>query len=350
MNLDEMIKYARGEKKADLLLTNARIVNVFSGEIIPGSIAIAGGYIAGFGSYPAKRVVDMKGRFVAPGFIDAHVHIESSMSCPTEFARCVLPHGTTTVAADPHEIANVLGAEGIGYMIERLLRNVLYKHGIKREVVTLVTMALVKEKDPAFERPSKRVGKIYNKEEADRIAAEKNWIFKEDKKREGGYRRVVPSPAPIEIINEKVIEKLARQGSIVVASGGGGVPVYRDAEGRIRPSEAVIDKDLASALLGARIGANEFYILTDVPFVYKNYGKEDQETLEFLNIGDTKKLMEQGIFGEGSMAPKIKAAMQFVELGGEKSIITESKALADKSIGTKITKEYDQKDLHKYDK
>ncbi len=102
----------------DLLLTNASIVNVFSGEIIPGSIAVANGYIAGFGSYPAKKIIDMNGRFVAPGFIDAHVHIESSMSCPTEFARSVLPHGTTTVAADPHEIANVLGAEGIGYMID----------------------------------------------------------------------------------------------------------------------------------------------------------------------------------------------------------------------------------------
>jgi len=118
MNLDEMIKFAQGEKQADLLLTNANIVNVFSGEIIPGSIAVANGYIIGFGSYPAKRVADMKGRFVAPGFIDAHVHIESSMSCPTEFARSVLPCGTTTVAADPHEIANVLGAEGIDYMID----------------------------------------------------------------------------------------------------------------------------------------------------------------------------------------------------------------------------------------
>ncbi len=118
MNLDEMIKYARGEKQADLLLTNAGIVNVFSGEIIPGSIAVADGYIAGFGSYPAKRVVDMKGRFVAPGFIDAHVHIESSMSCPTEFARCVMARGTTTAVADPHEIANVLGTGGIQYMID----------------------------------------------------------------------------------------------------------------------------------------------------------------------------------------------------------------------------------------
>ena len=118
MNLDEMIKSALGEDQVDLLLTNANIVNVFSGEIIPGSIAVANGYIVGFGSYPAKKVADMKGRFVAPGFIDSHVHIESSMSSPTEFARSVLIHGTTTVAADPHEIANVLGTEGINYMID----------------------------------------------------------------------------------------------------------------------------------------------------------------------------------------------------------------------------------------
>ena len=231
---------------------------------------------------------------------------------------------------------------GIGYMIERMLRNVLYKHGIEREVVTLVTMALVKEKDPAFERPSKRVGKIYNKEEADRIAAEKNWIFKEDKKREGGYRRVVPSPAPIEIINEKVIETLARQGAIVVASGGGGVPVYRDLEGRIRPSESVIDKDLASALLGARIGADEFYILTDVPFVYINYNTPQQEVKEFLNYNDTMNYLQEGMFGEGDMAPKIKACLQFIKNGGHKSVITEAFKLEDRSYGTKITMEYDK--------
>ncbi len=231
---------------------------------------------------------------------------------------------------------------GIGYMIERMLRNVLYKHGIEREVVTLVTMALVKERDPAFERPSKRVGKIYNKEEADRIAAEKRWIFKEDKKREGGYRRVVPSPAPIEIINEKVIETLARQGAIVVASGGGGVPVYRDLEGRLRPSESVIDKDLASALLGARIGADEFYILTDVPFVYINYNTPQQEVKEFLNYNDTMSYLQEGMFGEGDMAPKIKACLQFIKNGGQKSVITEAFKLEDRSYGTKITMEYDK--------
>jgi len=230
---------------------------------------------------------------------------------------------------------------GIGYMIERMLRNVLHKHKIQREVVTMVTMSLVKEEDPAFERPSKRVGKMYSKEEANRISKEKGWIFKEDKKRKGGYRRVVPSPAPIEIINEKVVETLARQGTIVVASGGGGVPVYRDSEGDIRPSESVIDKDLASALLGARIGADEFYILTDVPFVYINYNTPQQEVKEFLNFSDTTNYLEQGMFGEGDMAPKIRACLQFIKNGGEKSVITEAFKLEDKSYGTKITMEYD---------
>jgi carbamate kinase len=230
---------------------------------------------------------------------------------------------------------------GIGYMIERMLRNILHKNGISREVVTLVTMVLVEENDPAFQKPSKRVGKTYSKEEADRISGEKGWTFQEERKRAGGYRRTVPSPKPIEIINEKVIEMLARQGTIVVASGGGGVPVYRDSEGRLRPSESVIDKDLASALLGARVGADEFYILTDVPFVYINYGTPKQEVKEFLNYQDTLTYLEQGMFGEGDMAPKIRAALQFIEVGGEMSVITEAFKLDDRSYGTKITREYD---------
>lgn len=230
---------------------------------------------------------------------------------------------------------------GIGYMIERMLRNVLHKHGIKRQIVTLMTMSLVKEKDEAFNQPSKRIGKIYDKEESERIAADKSWIFKESKKREGGYRRVVPSPVPIEIINEGIIESLARAGTVVVAAGGGGVPVYRDEEGRIRPSESVIDKDLASALLGARIGADEFYILTDVPFVYVNYNTPQQEVVEFLNYADTMSLLDKGMFGEGDMAPKIKACLQFIKNGGEKSVITEAFKLEDRSYGTKITMEYD---------
>lgn len=230
---------------------------------------------------------------------------------------------------------------GIGYMIERMLRNILHKNGIEREVVTLVTMVMVDLHDPAFRTPSKRVGKTYTREEAQRISAEKGWLFQKGKKREEGYRRAVASPKPIGIINEKVIETLARQGNIVVASGGGGVPVYRDRSGRLRPSEAVIDKDLASALLGARIGANEFYILTDVPFVYINFGTPEQEIKEFLNYEDTRSYLEQGMFGEGDMAPKIRAALQFIEQGGEKSVITEAFKLEDRNYGTKITMNYD---------
>ncbi|MBP8790604.1 MAG: carbamate kinase [Breznakibacter sp.] len=238
---------------------------------------------------------------------------------------------------------------GIGYMIERALKNVLVKHGLHREVLTLMTMVEVDPEDEAFKNPTKRIGKTVSKQEADALAVAKGWTFKEEKKQVGGYRRVVPSPTPQKIMNCQVIEKNAREGTIIIAVGGGGVPVYRDENNQVRPTEAVIDKDLASALLAAEIGADEFYILTDVPFVYANFGEPDQKILEFLNYRDTIQYYNSGTFGEGSMAPKIKAALSFIEKGGEKSIITESKKLTDKAYGTKITQEYDEADLHKYD-
>lgn len=230
---------------------------------------------------------------------------------------------------------------GIGYMIERVLRNVLHKHNIQKEIVTLVTMVEVDHHDEAFKNPTKRVGKIYNKEQADKLAKEKGWVFKEEVKADGGWRRVVPSPRPISTMNHQVVETLAKQGTIVIASGGGGVPVYLDEAGNVRPAEAVIDKDLASALLGASIGADEFYILTDVSYVYLNYKQHNEQKLEFLDKADTEKYLEQGMFAEGSMAPKIRACLEFIEQGGEKSVITEAFKLEDKSYGTKITMKYD---------
>jgi carbamate kinase len=230
---------------------------------------------------------------------------------------------------------------GIGYMIERMLRNILKKHNIHKEVVTLITQVLVNKDDPAFQNPSKRVGKIYSREQSQKISAEKGWEFREEIKVKDGWRRVVPSPKPIGIINEKVIEYLTRQGTIVIAVGGGGVPVYIDENQNIRPAEAVIDKDLASSLLAARIKADEFYILTDVSFVYINYNKPNQEIKEFLNYKDTMKYLNEGQFSEGSMAPKIRACLQFVEQGGRKSVITEAFKLEDRSYGTKITMEYE---------
>lgn len=230
---------------------------------------------------------------------------------------------------------------GIGYMIERILRNVLNKHNINKEVVTLVTMVVVDKNDEAFLKPTKRVGKIYSKIDSDKISNEKNWTFKEEVKVKDGWRRVVPSPKPVKIINEKVIKTLAKQGTIVIAVGGGGVPVYIDEKNDIRPAEAVIDKDFASSMLAARIGADEFYILTDVPFVYINYKTAEQEVKEFLNYEDAKKYLDEGQFSEGSMAPKIRACLQFIKNGGSKSVITEAFKLEDRSFGTKITLDYE---------
>ena len=230
---------------------------------------------------------------------------------------------------------------GIGYMIERMLRNILRKHNIEKEVVTLITQVVVDINDPAFKNPTKRIGKTYNSADAQKIAGEKGWEFREEIKVKDGWRRVVPSPRPIGIINEKVIENLTRQGTIVIAAGGGGVPVYVDEKMNIRPAEAVIDKDLASSFLAARIKADEFYILTDVSFVYLNYNKPDQEIKEFLNYNDTLKYLEEGQFSEGSMAPKIRASLEFIKQGGKKSVITEAFKLEDKSYGTKITMDYE---------
>jgi len=245
------------------------------------------------------------------------------------------------IAQMPLDICVADSQGGIGYMIERMFQNVLNKHGLKKNVVTLVTQVLVDKDDPAFKDPQKRVGKIYNKEQAVELEKAKGWIFKEEIKTDGGWRRVVPSPRPNEIQNANVVEQLARSGNIVIAAGGGGVPVYIDDTKNIKPVEAVIDKDLASALLGAKIHADEFYILTDVPYVFINYKKPDQEVKEFLNYEDTMKYLEMGMFSEGSMAPKIKACLSFIKQGGRKSVITESTKLEDKRYGTKITMEYE---------
>ena len=229
----------------------------------------------------------------------------------------------------------------IGFMIERMLRNILIEKGLDKAILTLVTQVVVDEDDPAFKNPTKRVGRSYSKDQADKMAVEKGWIFKESSKSEGTWRRVVASPMPKEIFNRDTIGKIAREGAIVIAGGGGGIPVYKDSEDKVRTVDAVIDKDFASSLLASRIGADEFYILTDVPFVYKNFGKEDEEQLEFLNNKDAQELLDSGVFGEGSMGPKVRAALYFINHGGDKSVITEATKLDNRSFGTKITMAYD---------
>ncbi len=229
---------------------------------------------------------------------------------------------------------------GIAYMIERNLKNILTEEGINKKVISIVTQVIVDKKDKAFENPTKRVGKLYSKAQADEIVGKKNWVFKKDPKGADAWRRAVASPEPLEIMNQDVIKSLVEAGHIVIASGGGGIPVYYDENKMLQPLEAVIDKDRASALLAQKIGADELYILTDVPFVYANFGTPEQEILEFLDAKDAREYLSKGMFGEGSMGPKVEAAVRFVEGGGGKSVITESKQLEDRSVGTRITLNY----------
>ncbi len=224
---------------------------------------------------------------------------------------------------------------GIGYMIERQVVNLFKEYKIKKNVVTLVTQVLVDKDDPAFQNPSKPVGAFYLKEEADLLARVNNFVFKEDP-RKRGWRRVVPSPKPQDILNKKIVKDLVSKGNIVIASGGGGVPVYLNGDKKLYGVEAVIDKDLASALLANEIGAEAFYILTDVPKVYIRFNKPDQRALDVITVDEAQKYYDDGEFAAGSMGPKILAAISFVKNGGKETVITESTMLGNPDGGTRI--------------
>jgi carbamate kinase len=232
----------------------------------------------------------------------------------------------------------VAGTQGeIGYMIERILRNALHKHGITKNVVSLISEVVVDKKGKSFHNMVKRVGRTYPEELARKLEKEKGWLFKEEIKSGGGFRRVVASPEPVEVLNSEIIRNLVAAGNIVIAAGGGGIPVYVDNHGNYRPVEAVIDKDMASALLAVTIHADELYILTDVPYVYLNYKKPNQEIAEFITRDQARQYLKMGMFGEGSMAPKMEAALYFIERGGSKSVITEATKLENKKYGSRIT-------------
>lgn len=244
-------------------------------------------------------------------------------------------YNTYKIPKMPLDICVADSQGGIGYMIERQMKNILTENKLRKNVVTLVTQVLVDKDDPAFQNPSKPIGPFYLKEEADLLARVNNFVFKEDA-RKRGWRRVVASPQPKDIINKKIIKELVRKGNIVIAAGGGGVPVYQDKNKMLHGVEAVIDKDLASALLAYEIEADEFFILTDVPKVYINFNKPNQQQLDFIKVSEAKKYYDAGEFGAGSMGPKILAAISFVENGGKETVITESTQLGDPACGTRI--------------
>lgn len=223
----------------------------------------------------------------------------------------------------------------IGYVIEQQLRNVLMKHDMDRDILTIITQVLVNKDDKAFKNPTKPIGPFYTKEEADKIAAETRAQFAEDP-RGRGWRKVVASPKPLVINNKKSIEKIAREGTIVVAVGGGGIPVFYKEENLLQGIDAVIDKDLASALLASQINADKLFILTDVPKVCINFNTPQEKALDRITIKEAKAYLKEGHFAEGSMAPKIRAAIYFVEHSGKDAIITKTTKLGIDDGGTRI--------------
>jgi carbamate kinase len=215
----------------------------------------------------------------------------------------------------------VAGTQGsIGYMIQQSLQNKLRDMKVDREVVTLISQVIVDENDPTIKDPSKYVGASYNEKEAKSFAEKFNWSVKEQEP--GQWRRVVPSPMPEYIMHGKSIKTLVDRGTIVISSGGGGIPVFNDSSGHLEGLDAVIDKDYAAAKLGRILHAEELWIITDVDNVYLNYGTDRQESIRSLSASDAEILYNEGEFQPGSIGPKIKAAMHFLKYHGEKVIIT----------------------------
>ena len=207
----------------------------------------------------------------------------------------------------------------IGYMIQQCLSNALRKEGIKKDVVTIITQVLVDDNDPAFENPTKPIGPYFDEKQALKLLKDGYQMTKQ----KNGWRIVVPSPDPKAIVEADVIKNLLDSGVIVIAAGGGGMPVVERKGWGLDGREAVVDKDLSAERLAEDIGANVLLILTDVPYVYLNYGSEKQRALKEMKLEEIRKYYEDGHFPAGSMGPKVLAAIRFLENGGERAIIAD---------------------------
>jgi len=237
---------------------------------------------------------------------------------------------------------DICGADtqgAIGYMIEKALLNDFRKRGIDKKVAVVVTQTIVDRDDKSFKQPTKPIGSFMSEEEALINKKESGWQIMEDAGR--GFRRVVPSPIPREIIELDVIRLLVQRGYIVIAAGGGGIPVIRNEQGELEGVEAVIDKDLGSSLLARNLGADTFIISTAIDAVYLNFGERTQKPLRRVSLPEVKRFLDEGHFKPGSMRPKIEAVIEFLEAGGMKAIITSPENLL-KAVkgeaGTTITK------------
>lgn len=220
---------------------------------------------------------------------------------------------------------------GMGYMIEQTLQNKLQPRKIKREVVTLLAQVVVDRQDPSILEPTKFVGPFYKKEEIQKLQETRGYIIKEDVGR--GYRRVVPSPLPKKIVEAEIIRHLVHEGVIVITAGGGGIPVHVEEDGTLEGVDAVIDKDRASAILAKEIQADELFILTSVDRVALNFGKPTQKFLNSLTVSEARGYLAAGQFPKGNMGPKIEAAIEFLENGGKKVVISSVDKMSDAIAG-----------------
>ena len=235
------------------------------------------------------------------------------------------------------DLCNAMTEGSMGFMLERAITNELRRHSIDKEVITLVTQVLVDRNDPAFENPTKPVGPFYTKYRAQQLAREKRWTMVEDAGR--GYRKVVPSPRPIDIVPKWIIKDLVLAGRIVVAAGGGGIPIIISGRGLFEGIEAVIDKDFAASLIAREVKVDLFIILTGIERVCLNFGKPDQREIPEMTVDEAQKYLEEGQFPPGSMGPKIQAAIDYIRAGGREVLITKAshlKAALLKRSGTRI--------------
>ena len=228
----------------------------------------------------------------------------------------------------------VCGADsqgGLGYLLQQVLGNSLRTAGLDQPVASVVTQVLVDPEDPAFQNPTKPIGPFYDEKQARLLEQENGWTVVQDSGR--GWRRVVPSPHPLEVVEWPAIKALLDAGVLAVAVGGGGIPVVRDAHGNLHGVDAVIDKDRASALLGRLVGADTLMIITQIEKVYVRFGQPDAEALDVLTADRARRLLDAGEFPAGSMGPKIEAALSFLEHGGREVIITDPDSILAAAAG-----------------
>jgi carbamate kinase len=234
------------------------------------------------------------------------------------------------------DVCDAMTEGSMGFMLERAITNELRRRSLDKEVASLVTQVVVDPDDPAFLKPTKPVGPFYSRYRAHMLAREKNWTVVEDAGR--GYRKVVPSPKPIDVVPKGVIRDLVHAGRVVIAAGGGGIPVIINNGGLFEGVEAVIDKDYAASLLAREVGVDLFIILTAIERVYLDFGKPSQREAPVLTVEEAKQHLADGQFPPGSMGPKIRAAVEYIEAGGREVLITKDTHLKAALLGRSGTR------------